>query len=220
MKKLLTRLVTIPLLALSIALPVSVVPASARPIVKVSECRVDFNATMDWNNLGEGKAKDLWLQVAAVHDSLPERCRPMCGFTNIDPDAYRLMITRRFVGDFVPASVMSHFQEKCYIEVNPAKLLMDSNGSAGVICLTGNSFTLTISGNGNTVNAGQAGCNTAVITINGNAAILTIRQDGKNSLRLILNGDNITASVSQIGTNVYSGTLSSGAVAHINQNNL
>lgn len=213
---------------------VSVLPARAVEkgpfgvqLVLLNECQIDFSQ-IQW--IGDHNNPNLLTEKAAMQAAwlvsrLPSRCfEKKCIFGNITQanvhiyDALRIV---RFMERLEPemAQAIAEAMKGCMIERPPYLSLSDGGGS-GIVCVTGNSFTLTVSGNGNSVNAGQAGCNTATITINGNNITLTIHQVGSNTLTLTLNGDNINASVSQYGSNVYSGTLSSNTVAVIRQNSL
>ena len=212
----------------------SVLPATAVErgpfgvqLVLLDECQIDFSQ-IKW--IGDHQNPNLLtekagMQVAWLVSKLPEECfEKKCIFGNITYDTvhiYDALRVVRFMEHLEPemAEAIAEAMTGCLIQRPPQRSLVDGGGS-GIVCVAGNSFTLTVSGNGNSVNAGQAGCNSATITINGNNITLTIHQVGNNTLTLALNGDNIHATVSQYGTNVYSGTLSSNTVAMISQNNL
>lgn len=196
-------------------------------LVLLSECRIDFSQ-IKW--IGDHNNPNLLTEKAAMQAAwlvsrLPAKCyEQKCIFGNITQanvhiyDALRIV---RFMERLDPdmARAIAEAMKGCMIE-RPPYLSLSSGGGSGVMCMSGNSFTLTVSGNGNSVSAGQAGCNSATITINGNNITLTIQQVGNNTLTLTLDGDNINATVSQYGNNVYTGTLSGNTVAQINQNNM
>lgn len=214
---------------------VSVLPAQAVEkgpfgvqLVLLNECQIDFSQ-IKW--IGDRNNPNLLTEKAAMQaawlvNKLPPKCfEKKCIFGNITQgnvhiyDALRIV---RFMERLEPAmaQAIAEAMDGCMIERPPYQSLIEGGGGSGVVCLTGNSFTMTLSGNGNSVSAGQSGCNSATITINGNNITLTIHQVGNNTLTLSLNGNNIYASVSQYGTNAYSGTFSSNTVAAITQNNL
>lgn len=213
----------------------SVLPATAVErgpfgvqLVLLNECQIDFSQ-IKW--IGDHRNPNLLTEKAAMQAAwlvsrLPVKCfERKCIFGNITQatvhiyDALRIV---RFMERLEPemARTIAEAMKGCMIERPPYLSLIEGGGGSGVMCVSGNSFTLTVSGNGNSVNAGQSGCNTATITINGNNITLTITQVGNNTLTLTLNGNNINAVVSQYGNNVYSGTLSSNTVTSITQNNL
>jgi hypothetical protein len=212
----------------------SVMPAKAEErgpfgvqLVLLNKCQIDFSQIKwigDHNNpnlLTEKAA----MQVAWLVSRLPAECyEKKCLFGNITQDnayIYDALRIVRFMERLEPemAQTIAEAMKGCLIERPPYQSLSDGGGS-GIVCTTGNSFTLTLSGNGNSVNAGQSGCNVATITINGNNITLTINQVGSNTLVLTLDGDNINAAVSQYGSNVYTGTFTSNTVTTITQNNM
>ena len=192
--------------------------------VLLSECRIDFSQIKwigdheDPNMLTEKAA----MQAAWLVSKLPEKCFvKKCIFGNITQDTahiYDALRIVRFMERLEPemAEAIAEAMKGCLIERPPYQSL-SLGGDSGVVCVSGNSFTLTITGSNNSVSASQAGYNMATITINGNNITLVIHQEGSNSLVLSLNGDNIHASVSQYGSNVYSGTLSSNTATAIVQ---
>lgn len=211
MRKIMSWLLVLPLVLLMIA--TTATPSMARPIIKVSECRIDFNATVYWT----GDSENLWEQVVALHNSLPSKCWDRCVFTNIDLGYWLRLMNRRFVSETVVPDALFDEMQKCYIEVNPAESLASGSSGSGVICTTGNSFTLHVSGSGNSVSANQRGCSSVTITIHGNYAVVHINQIGKNDANLVLHGDNISVSLHQQGAHSYTGHFTSGQTATITQ---
>ena len=222
-------------IAVLVILMANVVPAQAVEkgpfgvrLILLNECQIDFSQ-IKW--IGDHTNPNLLTEKAAMQAAwlvsrLPARCyEKKCIFGNITYDNVHIYDALRIVRfmerlDPAMARAVAEAMKGCMIERPPYQSLIQGGGGSGIICTSGNSFTLTVSGNGNSVNAGQAGCNTATITINGNNITLTIQQVGNNTLTLTLNGDNINATVSQYGSNVYTGTLSGNTVAQINQNNM
>lgn len=197
-------------------------------LVLLNRCQIDFSQ-IRW--IGDHKNPNLLTEKAAMQaawlvSKLPAECyENKCIFGNITQDnvyIYDALRIVRFMERLEPAmaEAIAEAMKGCLIQRPPYLSLSESSGGSGIVCTTGNSFTLTVSGNGVGVNAGQAGCNTATITVNGNNITLTIQQVGNNTLVLTVSGDNINATVSQYGTNVYTGTFTSNTVTTITQNNL
>jgi hypothetical protein len=163
------------------------------------------------------------MQAAWLVAQLPSGCfEKKCIFGNITQDKvhiYDALRIVRFMERLEPtmARTIADAMTGCLIERPPYQSL--NEGSSGIFCTTGNSFTLTMSGDNDRINAGQAGCNSATVTINGDNITLIIHQVGSNDLNLTLDGDNIHVIISQYGSNVYSGTFGSGTTTNILQSN-
>lgn len=195
-------------------------PPGAQLVMK-TECRIDFEESVYWT----GNVEDSIRQIVWLVKQLPERClEHKCVFTNIDQRSFIRLIHTKWLEQWrdnpklweIGVTVTNQMKD-CLIAQNTPQSLL--RGGSGVICRTGNTFTLRTDGNGNRVSADQDGCNRAEITIDGNNAYLRIRQKGKNDAYLRLDGDGISVDLYQRGQNTYRGHFTSGQSAYIVQNN-
>lgn len=219
-KVLLAIVITVSMV-LTMTVPSTAAP-KGRPIVKVSECIFDFDASTYWRPTtdlkkiarGEGGSVDLWKQVIAMRNSLPQRCWSRCNFTNIPHDSFWLhMMNRRFVPKtIVSDSLFDTFKQQCASSANTPTYASSITGGSGSgeICVSGNSFSLTVRGSGTHVGGSQDGCNSAVIRINGDNVTVYFNQSGFNRADLTFDGDNINFGLSQTGSHTYTGYFTSG----------
>ena len=187
-------------------------PAGAK-LVLADRCKIDFIASTYWT----GSAEDLVAQVAWLVGQLPTDCLEndqedvyYCVFTNIDPFSYNRLRTVRFMEGLNPeyAEMFVETFRQCRIAVNtPISIIEKRNG---VICITGNKFVLTVSGNNNSVTSLQKGCNVAYVTIVGDNVNVVIQQNGNNSTWLTFVGSNISMNLTQNGNSTYVGNFTGG----------
>lgn len=183
----------------AITLPPGVHPQ----LVLVSECRIDFNASIHWSGPSGWKGEYLALQVSALAEALGERnlecLDDYCVFTNIDW-RYYTVLKPRFLENLQPEyrDSIVRMMSQCQIAVNVSQSLASTGGGS---CSNTLQVNVVDSVDTSVSVTQRGGCNFARITIV-NAVSISVFLDqfgGGNYADLIFGGSSYDYSLSQGG---------------------